>query len=280
MSTSTYQFFYKHAVNRIVSTFLAVLVAALGTTAGTARADQSVVTTLGGAVSLYGGADGTEPFTYQWRKDGVAISGATSSSFLITSAQVASAGIYTVLISNALGSTLSDIATVSIGASAGTTTTSSTTPAPTPTNPAPVSSTAVAPTVSDPASVTVVAGNSATFSVTAGGSPTPAVHWELSTNGGITYNFLNDDAVFSGTQTSTLTIQKSDSSQNGWLFLCKAINSANSVTSGSATLTVTAIAAPTTTTTPGSTGKSTATNSPPTVTDPSDAATTAGASAT
>jgi hypothetical protein len=45
-------------------------------------------------------ATGTAPLSYQWSQNGAAISGATSSSYTISNAQAASAGTYTVTVSN------------------------------------------------------------------------------------------------------------------------------------------------------------------------------------
>ncbi len=51
--------------------------------------------------------DGSGPFAYQWKKDGVPISGATKISLTITSADASSAGLYTLTASNGLGSVTS-----------------------------------------------------------------------------------------------------------------------------------------------------------------------------
>ena len=51
--------------------------------------------------------DGSGPFSYQWKKDGVPISGATKISLRITSADASSAGLYTLTASNDLGSVTS-----------------------------------------------------------------------------------------------------------------------------------------------------------------------------
>lgn len=48
----------------------------------------------GGAATLSVGVVGTGPFSYQWRKDGVAIAGATGATHLIGSAWAGSAGVY------------------------------------------------------------------------------------------------------------------------------------------------------------------------------------------
>ncbi len=52
--------------------------------------------------------------SYQWFKNGVAISGATSSSYTISSATAADAGVYTVVLTNDNGSTTSNGSTVSV----------------------------------------------------------------------------------------------------------------------------------------------------------------------
>ena len=54
--------------------------------------------------------------TYQWKKGGVAISGATFSSAFLSSAQAADAGSYTVTITNALGSVTSTPAILTVNA--------------------------------------------------------------------------------------------------------------------------------------------------------------------
>ena len=56
--------------------------------------------------------DGSPPFTQQWRKGGVAISGATAPTLVILSASSDDAGVYTVEVSNSAGSTTSDSATL------------------------------------------------------------------------------------------------------------------------------------------------------------------------
>jgi hypothetical protein len=48
-------------------------------------------------------ASGTQPLTYQWRKNGTNIAGATNATYIIFSVQVADAGTYTVVVSNSTG---------------------------------------------------------------------------------------------------------------------------------------------------------------------------------
>ncbi len=59
---------------------------------------------------------GTEPVSYQWRKDGVSISGATTASFTITNPQASNAGSYTVMLSNSVGSVISSAAALVVEA--------------------------------------------------------------------------------------------------------------------------------------------------------------------
>ena len=64
-------------------------------------------------------ASGTAPLTYQWKLGGTNISGATSSSYTIASAQTANAGNYTVTVSNSVGSVTSSTATLTVTAATG-----------------------------------------------------------------------------------------------------------------------------------------------------------------
>lgn len=59
-------------------------------------------------------ASGSAPLTYQWMKAGVPISGATSSTLSLLSVLLADAGSYSVKISNAAGSVISNTATLTV----------------------------------------------------------------------------------------------------------------------------------------------------------------------
>lgn len=59
-------------------------------------------------------ATGTSPLSYQWRKDGTNIAGATSASFTIASVAMSDAGNYTVVVSNSAGSATSNAATLTV----------------------------------------------------------------------------------------------------------------------------------------------------------------------
>ena len=100
---------------RLVVVALTALFALAGVVANAATA--TVVP--GKKVTLSVSASGTVPFTYQWKKDGVSINGATASTYTIASTQTINAGAYTVVVSNSVGSTTSDIGTLKISAVAG-----------------------------------------------------------------------------------------------------------------------------------------------------------------
>ena len=90
----------------------------------------------------------------------------------------------------------------------------------------------VAPSVTqNPSNRTVTAGEQATFTALANGEPTPTVIWQVSTNGGASYNDI-------GWATSTTLSFTTVSSHNGFLFRAVFTNSAGTATTTAATLTV------------------------------------------
>jgi outer membrane protein assembly factor BamB len=80
----------------------------------TAPAGQSVP--FGAAVTFSVEVGGTQPLAYQWIKDGADIAGATSASLVIGQAVTASAGTYTVRVTNTAGSVTSADAVLVVGA--------------------------------------------------------------------------------------------------------------------------------------------------------------------
>lgn len=61
----------------------------------------------GGIVNFSVGVTGSEPFSYQWRRNGVNISGATNAGLTLSSLVVTQAGNYSVIVSNQLGAVTS-----------------------------------------------------------------------------------------------------------------------------------------------------------------------------
>jgi len=68
----------------------------------------------GSSVTLSVTATGTAPLSYQWRKDGTDIPGATEAAYTIASAVVGNAGAYTVVVTNAAGRATSNPATLAV----------------------------------------------------------------------------------------------------------------------------------------------------------------------
>lgn len=74
----------------------------------------SVTKIAGQSASFSVSASGATPMTFQWKKSGVNISGATSSTYTIPSVTAANAGSYTVTATNASGSATSTAATLTV----------------------------------------------------------------------------------------------------------------------------------------------------------------------
>ena len=68
----------------------------------------------GGNHSFSVTADGTATLSYQWKKDGSNISGATSASYTVSTATTGDAGSYTCYVSNACGNVTSNAATLTV----------------------------------------------------------------------------------------------------------------------------------------------------------------------
>jgi probable HAF family extracellular repeat protein len=160
---------------------------------------QSQTVVAGNNVTFSVGATGYPAPTYQWSLNGAPVSGATKASLTLNNVKAASAGTYTVAVTNSFGSVTSAGATLVVD---------------------------VAPTITtQPASQTVDEGNTATFTVVAAGTPAPTYQWFL---GGI---------PLSGATSSTLTISNVQPTNAG-TYTVIVTNSVSSVTSKAATLTV------------------------------------------
>jgi len=75
---------------------------------------QSIIATEGSIASFSVTASGTAPLSYQWRKNGVIISGANSSSYTIASVNASHAGNYSVVVSNDYGTATSNNVTLAV----------------------------------------------------------------------------------------------------------------------------------------------------------------------
>ena len=149
-------------------------------------------------------ASGTAPLGYQWRRNGAAISGATSASYTTPATTTSDSGAqFAVVVSNSTGSVTSDAATLT------------------------VTSAPVAPSITtQPANQTVTAGQTATFSVVANGTAS------------LSYQWRRNGAAVSGATSASYTTPATTTSDSGAQFTVVVSNSTGSVTSNSASLTV------------------------------------------
>lgn len=91
-----------------------------------------------------------------------------------------------------------------------------------------------------PANQTVAAGQNATFSVVATGTPAVAGHqWQRSTDSGGTWSDIVEGGSYSGTTSSTLLVAGTSATMNGHQFRVRVLNAVGTTTSNVATLSVT-----------------------------------------
>jgi hypothetical protein len=74
----------------------------------------SQIVAFGADATFTAGVSGTAPFSYQWRFQGAALSGATNASLTITNVQAASLGGYQLVVANLAGSATSALATLTV----------------------------------------------------------------------------------------------------------------------------------------------------------------------
>lgn len=92
-----------------------------------------------------------------------------------------------------------------------------------------------------PSNVTVCEGVNSSFSITA--ATATSFQWQLSTDGGTTWNNVNNGGVYTNATTATLNISGTPASLNNNQYRCVATTICGSTTSNAATLTVNDIAA-------------------------------------
>jgi hypothetical protein len=89
--------------------------------------------------------------------------------------------------------------------------------------------------LTNPASKTVTAGEGATFTASASGSPAPTVQWQVSTNAGVTFT---NDTTDAGNTTTTLSVASTTTALSAHEYRAVFTNSGGSATSTAAVLTV------------------------------------------
>jgi hypothetical protein len=147
-----------------------------------------------------------DSLSYQWKKNGAAISGATSPSYNTPVTGTPDSGTqFTCTVSNSAGSVTSNPATLTVNAAT------------------------IAPSItSQPGNRTVIAGQTASFSVSVSGTAP------------FTYQWTRNGAAIAGAVSSTYTTPAATSADNGAQFAVIVTNAAGNVTSSPATLTVSA----------------------------------------
>ncbi|WP_414660580.1 pectinesterase family protein [Horticoccus sp. 23ND18S-11] len=169
---------------------------------GIGTAPQDLIVNPGQAGAFTVAATGTAPLSYQWRRDGTAIAGATTETLALASAQSADAGAYTVVVTNPYGTITSPAARLTV-----------------------TTATVPATITTQPVALTVAAGQGATFSVAAFGSAPVSYQWR---KGG---------SALAGATTNTLALANVTAADAGD-YTVVVSNSAATVTSNAATLTV------------------------------------------
>lgn len=187
------------------------------TTTGTTTIIPEIITqplgvtkSVGEAVTFSVVADGGAgtALTYQWRKDGADIPGATGASHTIPGVALSDAGDYTVVVTDVAGSTTSDVAALT------------------------VTTGAVPPSIIvEPEGGTIIAGGSHTFAATVNGTSPITYQWERSTDGGPTY------AAIAGATGASYTLSDAALGDAG-LYRLVATNAVGSATSAAAALAV------------------------------------------
>jgi len=178
----------------------------------------SVTVLAGGTATFTASASGAPAPTVQWQYSATSgltwvndasDSGGTTGTLAVAAANVAQNGYeYRAVFTNTAGTASSAPATLTVHA---------------------------APAITaNPSSITVLAGQPATFTAAASGTPTPAVQWQVSTNG----STWATDTADAGATTNTLTLGSAALAQSGNQYRAVFTNSVNSATSESATLTV------------------------------------------
>lgn len=166
------------------------------------RQPSNVTAIVGSSATLTVTFTGTPAPTFQWLKNGVALTGATSATLVLNNVTAADAGSYSITLTNSLGATTSAAATLTVNA-------------------APAAPAFTTP----PVAQTITAGGDVTLSVVVSGVPTPSLQW------------LRNGFGIDGATDATLTLTFVQAADAG-AYAVTASNSVGTITSAAAVLTV------------------------------------------
>ena len=205
-SGSTFDVVVSNSVGSVTSA-VATLTVSAAPVAPTITVQPSSQTVTAGQTAIFTViATGTAPLSYQWKKNGASISGATGSSYRTPATTTNDSGsTFSVVVSNSAGTVTSSVATLTVNAAP------------------------VAPTITtQPMNQTVTAGQTATFTVTVTGTAP------------LSYQWYRNGAAVAGATSASYTTGPTTSSDNGAQFTVMVANTAGTATSSPATLTINA----------------------------------------
>lgn len=159
----------------------------------------------GGSVTMSVSATGTAPLSYQWKKDGVDLAGATATTLTLSSATIDTAGVYSVVVTNAAGSATTTVTTLGFAVSLLT-------------------------------EQTAIGGKEVAFRAQTGGRG--SVTWQISTDNGTTWTDLTDSATYAGVHSTMLEILQPTAAMNNYLYRYVVTNGQFTATSPASKLTV------------------------------------------
>ena len=194
----------KNTAGTVTSAAATLTVKAVAPRITTSPANHTV--TAGQTATFTVVAAGTAPLSYQWQKNGVNIAGATAASYTTPVTTTSESGLrFAVVVKNTAGTVTSAAATLTVKA--------------------------VAPRITtSPANHTVTAGQTATFTVVAAGTAPLSYQWQ------------KNGANIAGATAVSYTTPVTTTSESGLRFAVVVKNTAGTVTSAAATLTVKAVA--------------------------------------
>ena len=192
----------------------------------TSPANQSII--VGQTATFVASANGAAPLAYQWQRQaagtgtwsnlatGGSYGGATTQSLTVINAALAMNGDqFRCVVSNAAGTATSGVGLLTVA-------------------PPPVPPTIV----TDPSPQSVTVGQTATFSVSATGTPTLTYVWQRLAAGSGTWVTLSTTSIYSGVSTAILSVNSTTVAMTGDSFRCVVANGQGSANSLPATLTV------------------------------------------